>query len=231
VLALALASGCLSTQRPAEKLIDPRLREHATLLTAARGRELVFDRYRSDRVTLIDEPLEPGLLPADARGRPTQQQRLRTQLRGGETIWSIECIVQRRLPPDGDFAAAADETRDEVALACQISGDEQRWRLELGGVLGFDLNGSLRSVDARDQPVELQIELQIWYQLLKAVRRTLPTPLVQIRGELAGRRATWAAMIFGQPERVWFERDLVASQGEPLLAALIALRVAPLGLE
>jgi hypothetical protein len=139
--------------------------------------------------------------------------------------------VQRRLPPDGDFAAAADETRDEVALACQIAGDEQRYRLELGGVLGFDLSGTLRSVDAREPAIDLQIEVQIWFQLWKTVRRTLPTPLVQIRGELGGRRATWAAMIFGQPERVWFEQSLVAREGEPLLAALVALRLAPLGLE
>lgn len=230
-LAPVLLAACLAEQRPAEKLIDPRLRANATLLVAAGGRGLAFDHYHTRGLELFDEPLGPALLPRDARGRATQQQRLRFELAGGEQVWTIECIVQRRIPPDADFAAAADESRDEVALACQLASDEQRWRLDLGGVLGYDLLGTLTSVDEREREVVLGVELQVWYQLWKTVRRTLPAPLVQIRGELHGQSASWAAMIFGQPERVWFDRRLEAREGEPLLAALVALRLAPLGLE
>lgn len=223
-----LILACLAQQRPAEKLIDPRLRADAILLVAARGPELVFDRYRAVDVELREVEVDAvGLLPADARGRATQQQRLNLRMIGGEIDWQIECVVQRRQPADADFAAVADETRDEVAVACQLAGGEQRWRLQLGGVLGHDLLGRLVSVDEREPAVELELELLVWYQLWKFVRRSLPTPLVQIRGE----GGTRAAMIFGQPERVWFDRRLEASEGEVLLAALIALRLLPIGLE
>jgi hypothetical protein len=170
-------------------LIDPRLRDDATLLVAARGPGLSFDRYRAVDVELRDEAFGgEGPLPADGRGRATQQQRMTLRVIGGEHDWQVECVVQRRVPPDADFAAAADE---------------------------------------REVPVEYDVELQVWYQLWKFVRRTLPTPLVQIRGE----GGTKAAMIFGQPERVWFDRGLEAHDGEVLLVTLIALRLLPIGLE
>jgi hypothetical protein len=227
-LAPVLFLACLAQQRPAEKLIDPRLRSDATLLVAERGPTLAFDRYRAVDVELRDEAARDlGLLPADPHGRATQQQRLNLRMIGGEIEWTIECVVQRRQPTDADFAAVADETRDEVAAACQLAGAEQRWRLQLGGVLGHDLLGKLVSVDEREPPLEYELELQVWYQLWKFVRRSLPTPLVQIRGE----GGTRAAMIFGQPERVWFDRRLEASDGEVLLATLIALRLLPIGLE
>jgi len=230
VLALgsALILGCLAQQKPAEKLIDPRLRNASTLLVAARGPELAFDRYRAVDLELRDEGFDgEGPLSVDARGRATQQQRMRMRMLGGEAPWTVECILRRRVPPDGDFAAAADETRDEVAIACQLGDGQQRWRLEIGGMLGSDLLGRISSVDEREPAVELELELLVWYQLWKMVRRSLPTPLIQIRGQ--GR--TKAAMIFGRPERVWFDSELEARDGEVLLACLMALRLLPIGLE
>lgn len=219
---------CLAQQRPAEKLIDPRLRDDATLLVAARGPGLSFDRYRAVDVAVRDEPFDgSGPLSANTRGRATQQQRMNLWVLGGELEWQVECVVQRRVPPDFDFAAAVDEAHDEVAIACQIRGGEQRWRLQLGGTLGSDLLGELRSVDEREIPIEYELELLVWYRLWKFVRRSLPTPVVQIRGE----GGTKAAMILGRPERVWFDRRLEARDGEVLLASLIALRLLPIGLE
>jgi hypothetical protein len=227
-LASTLIFACLAQQKPAEKLIDPRLRDDATLLTAERGPGLRFDRYRVVDVRHRDEPYAgAGPLSADSHGRATQQQRTTLRMIGGEHEWQVECVTQRRVPADADFAAAADETHDEVAVACQIRGGEQRWRLQLGGVLGRDLIGELHSVDEREIAVEYEVELQVWYQLWKFVRRSLPTPLVQIRGE----GGTKAAMIFGRPERVWFDRRLEAGDGEVLLASLMALRLLPIGLE
>jgi hypothetical protein len=227
-LAPMLLSACLAQQRPAEKLIDPRLRDDATLLVATRGPELAFDRYRVVDVELRDEPFDgSGPLSTSARGRATQQQRMNLRMIGGELEWQVECIAQRRSPPDADFAAAADEAHDEVAITCQIRGGEQRWRLQLGGVLGSDLLGELHSVDEREVPVAFELELLVWYQLWKFVRRSLPTPLVQIRDD----SGTKAAMIFARPERVWFDRRLEARDGEVLLASLMALRLVPIGLE
>ncbi len=230
-LALAsLLTACLAQQRPAEKLIDPRLRADATLLVAARGPGLSFDRYRAVDVELRHEAFDgSGPLVANAGGRPTQQQRMTLRMVGGETEWQVECVVQRRVPPDGDFAAVADETRDEVAVACQLRGGEQRWRAQLGGMLGSDLLGEIHSVDERELAVEFEVEVAVWHQVWKLVRRSLATPLVQIRGGQAG--GTRAAMIFGQPERVWFDPRLEARDGEVLLAWLIALRLLPIGLE
>ncbi|MFV8752664.1 hypothetical protein ACNOYE_19115 [Nannocystaceae bacterium ST9] len=229
---------CLAQQKPAEKLIDPRLRADATALVAERGPGLGFDRYRAVDVELRDEAFDgSGPLSPDAHGRATLQQRMTLRMIGGEVEWRVECVVQRRVPLDGDFAAELDETRDEVAVACQIASGEpaasegQRWRLELGGTLGGDLIGELRSVDEREAPVELTLELLLWYQLMKMVRRPLPTPLVQIRGSLGGRSGTQAAMIFARPERIWFDARLQARDGEVLLASLIALRLLPIGLE
>lgn len=219
---------CLAQQRPAEKMIDPRLRADATMLVAAGGPVPSFDRYRVVDVELRDEAFDgSGPLSADTRGRATQQQRMTLRMIGGEHEWQVECIAWRRMPANADFAAAADEAHDEVAITCQIRGGEQRWRMQLGGLLGGDLLGELRSVDEREVPVEFELEISVWYQLWKFVRRSLPAPLVQVRDDTG----TKAAMIFGRPERVWFDRRLEARDGELLLVSLIALRLLPIGLE
>ena len=232
LLVLALISGCGAQQRAAEKLIDPRLRSEGVLVER-NGRDLALGRYRVVDLGVEDETFDgSGPLAADASGRtrPTQQLRLRFTLAGGTTPWSVECVGQRRQPPDHDLAAAADELRDEVAVHCQLTGGEQRWVLRLDGSLASNLAGELISAGA-EPGTGKPVELLLWHQPWSVARRRLPASLALIRGADDGELATEAALILDSPERAWLAAELDEAGRERDLAALLALRSLPLGFD
>lgn len=237
-----LGLGCAAQQRAAENLVDPRLRAEGVLLERngrqPRG-ELDLGGYTVAGLEITEEafdgsgPLAPD--PAQARGRtrPTQQLRLRFELRPpqGQTQgsnWTSECVGQRRQPSDHDLAAAADELRDEVAIACQLVGPEHgdRWVLQIHGRLADNLRGELRPADAGQGSAQV-VEILLWHRLLNVTRRRLPASLALIHGEAN----TEAALILDSPERAWLARDLSAHDRARLLTAMVSLRLLPLGFD
>jgi hypothetical protein len=227
-----LITSCGAQQSAAEKLIDPRLRSTGVLVER-HGRALALGRYRVEQLRVEEEAFDgTGPLAADERGRtrPTQQLRLRFTLAGGTTPWSVECIGQRRQPPDHDLAAAADEGRDEIAVRCQLAGGEQRWVLRLDGTLASNLVGELVPAGA-DASAAKPVELLLWHQPWSIARRRLPASLALIRsgGGAGVDGGTEAALILDTPERAWLAPELDDRERELALAALLALRSLPLG--
>lgn len=221
--------GCGARQQAAEKLIDPQLRERGVLVERqSDGRDLELGRYRVEQLQVAEERFDgTGPLAPDAAGRsrPTQQWRLRFALVGGERPWDVQCVGQRRQPPDHDLAAAADEPRDEVAVHCQLAGGEHRFVLRIDGSLAANLTGTLESAD--DQRSGKVVEIVMWHRLWNVSRRRLPASLALIHGD--GR--TEAALILDTPERAWLAVELDATQRELALASLLALRLLPLGFD
>ena len=223
----ALGLACHAGQRAAEKLIDPELRARGVLVERqGPRRDLALGRYRVEALELLDEAFDgTGPLAPDESGRtrPTQQQRLRFTLAGGGRPWRVECVGQRRQPPDHDLAALADEAREEVAVRCQLAGGEQRWLLRIDGSLGANMLGALHELDGAGR--SKVVELIMWHELWNLTRRRLPASLVVIRG--AG--GTEGALILDAPERAWLDPDLDEPQRELLLAGMLGLRLLPLG--
>jgi hypothetical protein len=189
----------------------------------------VLGRYRVERLDVKEQPFDgAGPLAPDAAGRtrPTQQWRLQFSLLGGETPWDVQCIGQRRQPPDHDLAAAAGERRDEVAVTCQLAGAEQRWSLRIDGSLAANMIGKLESIDDPPRAGKI-VEIVMWHRLWNISRRHLPASLALIRSE----RATEAALILDKPERAWLAPELDAAERELALASMLALRLLPLGFE
>jgi hypothetical protein len=231
ILSASLAiTSCGVQQQAAEKLIDPRLHEQGVLVERhSGGRDLELGRYRVEGLQVDEQPFDgtgPLAANADGRTRPTQQWRLQFSLLGGETPWDVQCIGQRRQPPDHDLAAAADELRDEVAVQCQLAGGEQRWLLRIDGSLAANMVGELESVDDRERAGKV-VEIVMWHRLWNVSRRRLPASLALIR---AGGE-TEAALILDAPERAWLAPELDAGERELALASMLALRLLPLGFE
>lgn len=236
-------AGCLAQQRAAEKLIDPQLRSQGEPLIAQvdGDRELVLGRYRVVDLRLEQEPFSvhprvaedsatSPLGPDEAgRTRPTIQTRLHLRLIGGASEWQAECVAQRRQPGDQDFAAAADENRDEVAFACQISTAEgPRWHVRASGKLGEVVDGRLvELLDEGEEGRSFALRLILGHALFNYVPRPLPTPLLELRRD----EQAVAAMILAEPERVWLDEGLVVSEGEALLTTLAAVRMLSLDWE
>lgn len=226
---LAITS-CGAQQQAAEKLIDPRLHEQGVLVERQSGRrDLELGRYRVEALQLDDQPFDgSGPLAPDAKGRtrPTQQWRLQFSLRGGETSWDVECVGQRRQPPDHDLAAAVDELRDEIAVRCQLAGGEQRWLLKIDGSLAANMAGELESIDDRERASKV-VEIVMWHRMWNVSRRRLPASLALIRAD----GETEAALILDAPERAWLAPELDANERELALASMLALRLLPLGFD
>lgn len=243
IVSLGAIAGCLAQQRAAEKLIDPRLRSQSEPLIGQLDgdRELVLGRYRVVDLERDEEPFSARpsvggstesspLAPDEAgRTRPTIQIRVELRLVGGASEWRAECVAQRRQPGDQDFAAAAEENRDEVALACQISSAEgPRWTVRASGKLGEVVDGRLVELgtEAREGR-SFEVRMVFGHALWNALPRPLPTPLLELR---RGDQAI-AAMILAEPERVWLDPGLVVSEGEAILTTLAALRMLSLDWE
>jgi hypothetical protein len=239
-LILVVIGGCGVQQRAAESLIDPQLRHEGVLVERQRGvRDLELGRYRVVDVELGDEPFDgSGPLAPDADGhtRPTQQLRLRFSLVGGVVPWTARCIGQHRQPPDHDLATIAGDPRDEIAVRCALAGGDQSWTLELDGDLGGNLLGhvhpdGLPTVDGPSAGPSKIIEVLLWHRLWNISRRRLPAPLALIRSQADDKMRTEAALILDKPERAWLDATLDDSGRELALAAMLALRLLPLGFE
>jgi hypothetical protein len=227
---LLLLGSCGVQQQAAEKLIDPQLREQGVLVERQAGeRALALGHYRVDGLQVDERPFDgtgPLAPDADGRTRPTQQWRLQFSLLGGETAWTVQCIGQRRQPPDHDLAAAADELRDEVAARCQLTDGAQRWSLHIDGSLAANMSGELESLDDRERASKV-IEIVMWHRLWNVSRRRLPASLALIRAD----GETQAALILDAPERAWLAPQLDASERDLALASMLALRLLPLGFD
>lgn len=225
---LLMITSCGVQQQAAERLIDPQLREQGVLIERHSRRDLQLGRYRVEALQLDEQAFDgTGPLAPDAAGRtrPTQQWRLQFTLLG-ESTWTVQCVGQRRQPPDHDLAAAADELRDEVAARCQLTDGTQRWSLRIDGDLASNLIGELEPLDDRDRASKV-VEIVMWHRLWNVSRRRLPASLALIRGE----GATEAALILDAPERAWLAPRLDASARELALSSLLALRLLPLGFD
>jgi hypothetical protein len=222
-------------QGAAEKLIDPRLRERGVLVERQSPRgDLELGRYRVEQLRIDEQAFDgTGPLGPDAGGRtrPTQQWRLQFSLLGGAQPWEVECVGQRRQPPNHDLAATIDEPRDEVAAHCQLSSVERRWRLAIDGNLAANLSGRLEPLDPLDQRGDdargKVVEIVMWHRLWNVSRRRLPASLALVRsgGE------TEAALILDTPERAWLAAELDDTGRELALASMLALRLLPLGFD
>lgn len=235
-LAVAAASmaGCGVEQRAAESLIDPQLRSDGILVERQQGsRDLELGRYRVVEIRLAEEPFDgtgPLAPDADGRTRPTQQVRLGFSLAGGNTMWTADCVGQRRQPPDHDLASETSDPRDEIAVRCAIAGGEQIWTLELDGDLGSNLLGRLYASQHPEGSTKV-VEMLLWHRLWNITRRRLPTALALIRSGDGTTAKTEAALILGKPERAWLDPALDDAGREVALTAMLALRLLPLGYE
>ncbi|HVH98577.1 MAG TPA: hypothetical protein VM869_07700 [Enhygromyxa sp.] len=226
-VSLLAISSCGAQQQAAEKLIDPRLREQGVLVER-HGRDLELGHYRVEDLQVDEQPFDgtgPLAPNADGRTRPTQQWRLHFTLRGGETPWDVQCVGQRRQPPDHDLAAAADELRDEVAVRCQLAGAAQRWTLRIDGSLAANMTGELASLD--DSARSKVVEVVMWHRLWNVSRRRLPASLALIHGHAESE----AALILDAPERAWLAPQLDEQERSLALASMLALRLLPLGFD
>lgn len=243
-LALALATLACSS-RAAQKLIDPRLREAGELIEReGRAHEGVYGAYRvvgveqRERGGAADSPLGADEL---GRTRPSQEIALDFELVGGSASWRTSCVGQRRQPPDHDFAAVADELRDEIALRCELepialesegSGASSSeagpgsgpWVLSLDGRLADNLVGELRQADQRRA-----VEVVMWHRLWNISRRHLPASLVSVRS-VDGSESD-AALIMTAREQIVLRSSLDARERGLLLAASLAVRLTPLGFD
>ncbi|GEM_PF-1072853 len=241
-----VALACVVQQRPAENLIDPRLRAQGIALenngSWPRRGDLELGGYRISEVEVHDEvfdgtgPLASNPDRAGGHTRPTQQLRLTFELHPpAETdvgVWTAECVGQHRQPPDHDLAAAADEAREEIALRCVLVSGDARWGLNMEGDLANNLLGRLEPLaGAREGEVARVVELILWHQLLNFTRRRMPTSLALIRGQIRGQGSTDAAMILDSPERAWLAVELDPVTRARLLTTMVALRLLPLGFE
>ncbi len=218
-------AGCSLEQRAAVKLIDPTLAERGgPLERTGRGQPLVLGDLRVEDLEVLDwAPGEPPLPPSEGRARPAQRQRLRATVRAGTASFEVDCLGARRQPRDADFAAAADERRDEIAIECSISNREApTHRFHLEGALGRNLQGQLAGPEG--SPV-WTVELLRYVKVWRVVPREIPVPLAQVRDA----DGAVAAMPLGPPERVWMAPRLDDASRARTFAVLVALRFMPLG--
>lgn len=239
LLSLILAgSACSIRQRAAEKLLDPQLLAEGDALEREQGgRDLQLGPYR---VVGLEQSEAPRAESEGGQGRPTLEYQLRftlehTQAPRAQLPWRADCTGVRRQPIDHDFAAAADEARDEVALRCvfaqgEAQGDQaERWELELAGTLANNLFGELVSTRAAagDPSANKRVEVLMWHRVWKISRRPLPASLATVLGA----EGSEAALILSGRERAWLAPTLAEQQRGLAMATLLALRLIPLGFE
>lgn len=226
LLALAL-SACALEQKMSLEVIDAPLRARGDELRAGGGPrgEVHLGPYTARGVALErssrGEPLLPAALP-----RPSQFLHLTFEMLAPEDrTWRVDCRAERRQARNTDLASAIDVVHDEVAMRC--TADDPRGRsftVAVGGDVGRGLVGEVRG--EAPKPV-LELEVIVRRQFIRGyVDRELPIAVAQLR---LGRAAA-AAMLLDAPERAWLAPKLPADQRELALAAMLALRLLPLGL-
>jgi len=138
--------------------------------------------------------------------------------------WHATCVAERRVAQNIDFAAAADESHDEVALVCTLVDPRaSAWSLRAEGDVGRGLSGEVRGEEP--ETLAFSVEVLARRRFFGAVGRELPFPVVQLREE----RTATAAMLLDTPERAWFGPELEPERRSLALAVMVALRLLPLG--
>lgn len=230
------ASACALEQRSAEKMIDPGLRAEGAALTRERGsarKQMRLGPYEVRDVS-VREAFSPetSMFATEVRGRPIREYSLALEFAAPQQAraWTTTCTGQRRQSQSADFAAAADESRDDVAIRCRMASDVGSWEFTAEGNLGENFEGALAPAAdsaAPGQPGEDRVEVLLWFKMWRFLRRSLPSAAVQIRrGD-----AAVAAMILSRPERAWVSDALPEVERELSLALLVALRYLPIGLD
>ncbi|MEZ4381227.1 MAG: hypothetical protein R3A79_07750 [Nannocystaceae bacterium] len=224
-LMLALPAACALEQKMAVEVVDTPLRERGEELRAAKAPrgELRLGPYA---ITGITHERVKGAAPLldDAQPRPSTFYGLDFDLRGDGGSWHARCLAERRVSMDIDFAAAADESHDAVAIACTLTDPAARdWSLKASGDVGNGLDGEV--VGARPDDVAFTVQVLARRRYLNAVARELPFPVAQLRQE----KVAAAAMLLDAPERAWLGPELSVAGRELAVAVLVALRLLPLG--
>ncbi len=236
-------SACALEQRMAVDVIDAPLREKGEEVRsseAPRG-ELRLGPYEVSSIVQRNTREGEALL-SDVQPRPSTFFHLDfdlTQAQAGAVDggsaespspsaaskpWHASCVAERRVAQNVDFAAAADEGHDEVALVCTLVDPKaSRWSLRAEGDVGRGLSGEVRR--AEPGTLAFSVEVLARRRFFGAVGRELPFPVVQLREE----RTATAAMLLDTPERAWFGPELGPERRSLALAVMVALRLLPLG--
>ncbi len=209
------------------EVIDAPLRTRGVELRAAGGPrgEVHLGPYVARAVSIErssrGEPLLPASLP-----RPSQFLHLTFELAApADRRWHVECRAERRQARNPELASEIDVGNDEVAMTCDAADPDGRaFTFAAGGAVSQGLVGEVRGDAAR--PV-LELEVVVRRRFIRGyVDRELPIAVAQVRRN----RAAAAAMLLDAPERAWLAPKLPDDQRELALAAMLALRLMPLGL-
>ncbi len=237
-LAWICASGCALEQRMAVEVIDAPLRESGQELQASRGMDdaihlgpytvCAIERHNTRDGT----PLLPDLKPRPSTFYHLSFELQSTDAHGPTTSFWTRCIAERRVAQNSDFAAAAGESHDEVALTCSLRDtNANTWTLSALGDVSRGLSGRVQPTDKTGPQVQpspnstFEIEVLARRRFFRAVARELPFPVAQLRRE---HRAS-AAMLLDTPERAWLAEELNPDDRLLALATMLALRLLPLG--
>jgi hypothetical protein len=226
---LALLVGiaaCGTARRASVNAVDPQLRAKGRALERGgeRGEPVRIGDYEIESLSVEPTQVDPeGPLAGDDVRRPIVQHHLTMRLRtpAGQR-WDVECLSQRRQSTSADYAAVAGINRDDVAVRCDLSAAELRWKFVTEAGLGNNFRGRLTG-PASAFDVEVLVNVQRWGWLT----RPLPDPVAQVRTD----ERTVAAMLLGRPEQAWMLADLPGDVAASSLATMLALRHLPLGLD
>lgn len=233
-----LIGACALEQKMAIEVIDAPLRTHGDNLKASRAPrgELHLGPYRAKAITRAHATGGEALLP-DRQPRPSSFYSVGFELDADGRPWTIACRAERRIARNADLAAATDEGHDEVALACTLADPAgARWSLRALGDVGKGLAGEVRagagegeggSASASEGAAAdaFEVEVITVRRFIKAIDRELPFPVAQLRR----RGAAAAAMLLARPEQAWLAPRLPQPERDLAMAAMIALRLLPLG--